>query len=140
RRVTSSSGAMSQPSLWFDWTGTAGQSLFCTTRVGASMKVPAGEYSMRTSDGVRNSKRAFPARMVGWLCRLAPHATSAGRRPINGQLAALARLRVGGVPLDTYACDFSLAIVSLRGQNLSTHGLSSISQVQALRGCRRTSR
>jgi hypothetical protein len=28
--------------------------------------------------------------------------------------------------------------VSLRSQNLSTHGLSSISDVQALRGCRRT--
>src|SRR5438045_3772916 len=39
--------AMSQPCLWVDWTGTAGQSLFCTTAVGASMKVPAGEYFMR---------------------------------------------------------------------------------------------
>src|SRR2546430_10930583 len=72
--------AISQPCLCVDWTLTAGQSLFCTTAVGASMKVPAGEYSMRTSDGVRNSKRAFPARMVGWLCVLAPHATSAGDR------------------------------------------------------------
>src|SRR5205807_8859576 len=132
--------AIRQPGVCVDWTLTAGQSLFCTTAVGASMKVPAGEYSMRTSDGVRNSKRAFPARMVGWLCVLAPHATSAGRSMINSQLAALAWLRVGGVPLDTYACDFSLAIVRLRVQHLSTHGLRSISQVHALRGCRRTPR
>src|SRR5882762_7122221 len=52
--------AISQPSLCVAWTETFGQSLFCTTAVGASTKAPEGAYSIRTSDGVRNSKRAFP--------------------------------------------------------------------------------
>jgi hypothetical protein len=88
---------MSQPSFRIDWTWTAAQSLFCTTAVGASINVPAGAYSMRTSDGVRNSKRAFPSRMVGWLCVLVPHASNAGSSPMNSQLAALARPRAAGV-------------------------------------------
>jgi hypothetical protein len=32
-----------------------------------STNVPEGEYSMRPSEGVRNSKRAFSARIVGAL-------------------------------------------------------------------------
>src|SRR5208282_3859207 len=56
--------AISQPSFCVDWTGTFGQLLCCTTAVGASTKVPDGEYSMRTSDGVRNSKRAVSAEIT----------------------------------------------------------------------------
>src|SRR5438034_6780583 len=126
--------AISQPSFCVDWTWTAGQFLFCTTAVGASTNTPAGEYSMRTSDGVRNSKRAFPAGMVGLLCVFAQHTRNAGTSPINSHLAAWARARA--VPWNPYAGDSSLTTVSsLRGQNLSTQGRSSISQVQALRGC-----
>src|SRR6266478_5075887 len=79
--------AISQPSLRLDRTGTFGQSLFCTTAVGASTKVPEGEYSMRTSDAVRNSKRAFPTTSVGLLSVLAQHIRNAGARPMNSLFA-----------------------------------------------------
>src|SRR6266478_1499810 len=80
--------AISQPSFFVDWTWTAGQSLFSTTAVGASTNIPEGEYSIRTSEGVRNSKRAFPAAMVGLLCVLAQHTSNAATSPINSDLAA----------------------------------------------------
>src|SRR6266480_3692354 len=85
--------AVSHPSFCVDWTWTAGQSLFCTTAVGASTNIPAGEYSMRTSDAVRNSKRAFPAGIVGLLGVFAQHTRNAGTSPINSHLAAWARPR-----------------------------------------------
>src|SRR5215469_10648037 len=53
--------ATSQPPSCADVTLTGGQSRLCTTAVGASTNFPDGEYSIRTSEGVRNSKRAFPA-------------------------------------------------------------------------------
>jgi hypothetical protein len=56
--------AISQPSFCVDCTWTVGQFLCCTTAVGASTNVPEGEYSMRTSDGVRNSKRAVSAEIT----------------------------------------------------------------------------
>jgi hypothetical protein len=67
---------------------TAGQSRFCTTAVGASVKIPEGEYSIRTSDGVRNSKRAFPAGIVGLLCVFAQPARSAATSPMSSPLTA----------------------------------------------------
>src|SRR6266404_7784587 len=84
--------AISQPSFCVAWTGTFGQSLFCTTAVGASTKVPEDEYSMRTSDGVRNSKRAFPTTMVGLLSILAQHTRSAAARPMNSHFAVQPRM------------------------------------------------
>src|SRR6202049_2088266 len=101
--------AISQPSFCVDWTRTAGQSRFCTTAVGASINIPEGEYSIRTSDGVRNSKRAFPAGMVGLLCVFAQHTRNAGTSPMNSHLAALARPRGG--PRYVYACASRLATV-----------------------------
>jgi len=69
-----------------EWTGTEGQSLFCTTAVDESTNVAEGEYSIRTSEGVRNSKRALSARIVGAL-GLAQDATSIGANPISSHFA-----------------------------------------------------
>src|SRR6202043_3443645 len=84
--------AISQPSLCVARTATFGQSLFSTTAVGALTKVPEDEYSMRNSDGVRNSKRAFPTTRVGLLSVLAQHARSAGARPMHSHFAVPPRM------------------------------------------------
>src|SRR5947207_13305681 len=80
--------AVSQPPFWVDWTWTAGQSLFSTTAVGASTNFAEGEYSIRTSDGVRNSKRAFPTTITGELCGFAQEPSHPPRSPIPSHLSA----------------------------------------------------
>jgi len=58
--------ATSQPFSRDTCTVTGAQSRFCITAVGASTKVPPGEYSMRTRVGVRKEKRAWSATTTGW--------------------------------------------------------------------------
>ena len=96
--------AVNQPSFCVDWTLTAGQSRFCTTAVGASTNFAADEYSIRTSEGVRNSKRAFPTTMMDAVCGFAqaqrdpamsPSAShSAARIPFTMLCASSARGRL----------------------------------------------
>src|SRR5215472_3260328 len=99
--------ATSQPFSSRRSTGTAGQSRFCTTAVGASMNIPEGEYSMRTSDGVRNSKRAFPAAIVVAPGVATAH-DAAGARPKHSPSAATAKvqqLRMAGANDGACAAD-----------------------------------
>src|SRR5207237_10102500 len=88
RSLTRPLAAVSQPSLSVASTGTAGQSRFCTTAVGASTNFAEGEYSIRTSDGVRNSKRAFPTTITGEVCGFAQEPSHAPRSPIPSHVSA----------------------------------------------------